>query len=106
METGGMIVRTTNGGNGSALRRGVPAPVTLLAIIFAVLAVLVAILALADAAASFAAGTAFLVDLKRPPDDSPVTVLTVIGGGEPLEWGGTRLAGGDINGDGIADLVI
>src|SRR5215831_4298107 len=61
---------------------------------------------LGGAAVLRAAGAAFTLDLKRPPDDSPVSVLTVIGGGEPLEWGGTRLAGGDINGDGIADLVI
>jgi hypothetical protein len=46
------------------------------------------------------------LDLRRPPADSPVAVLTTITGGEPLEWGGTRLTGGDINGDGIADLVI
>lgn len=52
------------------------------------------------------AATAGVVDLKRPPSEGPLRVLTTIVGGEPLEWGGTHLAGGDINGDGIADLVI
>lgn len=45
------------------------------------------------------------IDLKRAPA-GPATVLSTIQGGEALEWAGTRLAGGDINGDGVADLVI
>ena len=54
-------------------------------------------------------GPAPSIDLKRPAAISPtqlVGVASVIGGGEPLEWGGTRLAAGDVNGDGIGDFVI
>src|SRR5262249_54397002 len=87
-ETKGMIVRT----------------IRLPALVFIVFPAPLMLLGIA--AATWAAGVSFTLDLKRPPDDSPVTVLTVIGGGEPLEWGGTRLAGGDVHGDGIADRVI
>ncbi len=44
------------------------------------------------------------IDLKRP-DPKRVNVTT-IAAGEPLEWAGARLAGGDVNGDGLDDLVI
>ncbi len=44
------------------------------------------------------------VDLRRVDEDR--FEVTLIEGAEPLAWAGTRLAGGDINGDGIDDLVI
>jgi hypothetical protein len=47
------------------------------------------------------------LDLRRPSGDpNGISVASVVSGSEPLEWAGTRLAGGDINGDAIADLVI
>ncbi len=45
-----------------------------------------------------------LLDMKRPALQG--LTVTVVEGAEPLAWAGTRLAGGDVNGDGIADLVI
>lgn len=44
------------------------------------------------------------VDLKRPPRQR--VAVTRIEGAEPLAWSGFRLASGDVNGDGIDDLVI
>jgi hypothetical protein len=66
-------------------------------------------LMLAARASVWAAATApsappLLLDLKRPALEG--LTVTVVEGAEPLAWAGTRLAGGDVNGDGIADLVI
>ena len=44
------------------------------------------------------------IDLKRP-DPRRMTVTT-ISAGEALEWAGAKLAGGDVNGDGLDNLVI
>ena len=44
------------------------------------------------------------IDLKRP--DPKRATITTITAGEPLEWAGAKLAGGDLNGDGLDDLVI
>lgn len=54
--------------------------------------------------AAATAGPTTTIDLKRP-DPKRVTVTT-IAAGEALEWAGAKLAGGDINGDGLDDLVI
>jgi len=45
-----------------------------------------------------------VIDLRRPPGDD--MIASIVSGGEPLEWAGSSLAGGDVNGDGIPDLVI
>jgi len=52
--------------------------------------------------AAVAAGA--VIDLRRPPEDK--VSVSIATGGEPVEWAGTRLAAGDVNGDGIDDLVI
>ncbi len=63
-----------------------------------------ALIALAAVGAGNPARRGPEVDLRRPDPDQ-VTV-SVVSGGEPLEWTGARLAGGDLNGDGLGDLVI
>ncbi len=68
----------------------------------AVLAAAKAVASAGAMAAAVLAGT--VIDLKRPPEDNPT--VSIVSGGEPLEWAGSSLAGGDVNGDGIPDLVI
>ena len=62
------------------------------------------LLAAGAAAAAGAAGPGVEIDLKRP--DPKRATITTITAGEPLEWAGAKLAGGDLNGDGLDDLVI
>ncbi len=67
-------------------------------------AVLLAGVVGAPGAAAGPSESAPSLDLKRPA--APGLRVTELIGGEPLEWAGTRLSGGDINGDGLADLVV
>ncbi|HET6371719.1 MAG TPA: FG-GAP repeat protein, partial [Candidatus Polarisedimenticolia bacterium] len=61
-------------------------------------------LAVAAAAATIQVEPILSIDMKRPAIQG--LSLAVVQGAEPLAWAGASLAGGDINGDGIADLVI
>ncbi|MGH9866539.1 MAG: hypothetical protein ACREAA_00035 [Candidatus Polarisedimenticolia bacterium] len=64
----------------------------------------VALAAILTAGAGEPAPGPWLLDLKRP--DARRAVVSVLTGVEPLEWAGFTLAAGDVNEDGVSDLVI
>jgi hypothetical protein len=51
-----------------------------------------------------AQGEPWVLDLRRP--DARLATVSVLSGGEPLEWAGFAIATGDVNADGLGDLIL